>query len=60
MKTDSRYPELIAIKVSREQAEEIRRAAEADDRPVSHFLRRVLAEVLPRRAAPEAKDTSAA
>ena len=59
MKTNSRYPELIAIKVTREQADDIRRAAEADDRPVSHFLRRVLAEVLQKRSADEPKETPA-
>jgi hypothetical protein len=59
MKTDARYPELIAIKVTREQAEEIRRAAAADDRPVSHFLRRLLAQVLPHQEA-ESTDSTAA
>jgi hypothetical protein len=59
VKTNSRYPELIAIKVTREQADDIRRAAEADDRPVSHFLRRVLAEVLQKRRSDEAKESTA-
>jgi uncharacterized protein (DUF1778 family) len=59
VKTNSRYPELIAIKVTREQAEDIRRAAEADDRPVSHFLRRVLAEVIQKREPDEPKETIA-
>jgi hypothetical protein len=60
VKTNSRYPELIAIKVTREQAEDIRRAAEADDRPVSHFLRRLLAQAVPHQPTADSGESSAA
>jgi hypothetical protein len=46
MKTEPRYPELVALKLSPELAAEIRRKAREDDRTVSGYLRRLLASVL--------------
>ena len=51
MKTE-RFPELIGLKVSADLAAEIRRAARDDDRPISAFLRRLIASAL--RPAPSA------
>jgi hypothetical protein len=41
-----RYPVMVAVKVSKEMAEEIKRKAKEDDRPVAAFLRRTLSKAL--------------
>ena len=41
-----RYPVMVAVKVTKEMDEEIRRKAKEDDRPVSAFLRRTLSKAL--------------
>jgi hypothetical protein len=41
-----RYPVMVAVKVSKEMDEKIRRKAKEDDRPVSAFLRRTLLRAL--------------
>lgn len=56
MKTDPRYPEFLGIKVPADLAAEIRRAARADDRTVSGFVRRLLAAALRPSPAPEARE----
>jgi hypothetical protein len=43
---NERFPELIGVKVPADLAAEIRRAARADDRTVSGYLRRLLAAAL--------------
>jgi hypothetical protein len=40
------YPELIIVKVTSEMASEIRQRAQADDRTLSGYVRRLLAHAL--------------
>ena len=44
------YPEVIGIRLSRLQAQQLRQLARADDRPTSAWLRRLIAETLERHA----------
>jgi len=41
-KTHPRYPDLIGVKVPADLAADIKRAAQADDRTVSGYLRRLI------------------
>jgi hypothetical protein len=46
MKNEPRYPELVGLKLSRDLATELRRAARREDRSVSAYLRRLVAAAL--------------
>jgi hypothetical protein len=58
MKSNPRYPEFVAVKMSTEQARELRRAAREDDRPLSAYLRRVLAAAVKPPASAQQEDKS--
>jgi hypothetical protein len=40
------YPEVISIRLSRGQADQLRQAAQEDDRPISALLRRLITTTL--------------
>ncbi len=40
------YPEVITVRLSRGQADQLRQVAQADDRPISALLRRLIAQSL--------------
>ena len=40
------YPTVIGVRLSREQADQLRQLARTDDRPVSAIIRRLVAETL--------------
>jgi hypothetical protein len=45
-KRDNRFPSLVAVKLSRPVATELRRRAAEDDRTLSSFVRRLLTEAV--------------
>jgi len=46
MSENERYPVMVGLKLPRDLAAEIRRAAREDDRTVSGYLRRLLTKVI--------------
>ena len=48
------YPAVFGVRLSREQAARLRQLAQADDRPVSAVLRRLVAETLEQQDQQEA------
>ena len=47
------YPTVIGVRLSREQADQLRQLARTDDRPVSAIIRRLVAETLNKQQAKE-------
>ena len=56
--SEQRYPELIGLKLSADQAAALRRAAREDDRTVSGYLRRLIAAALRERQPKEHHDAA--
>ncbi len=47
------YPTVIGVRLSREQADQLRQLARADDRPVSAIIRRLVTETLSKQQTKE-------
>jgi hypothetical protein len=60
MKSEVRVPVLVAVKMDRATAVELRRRAKADDRTVSAFVRRILADAVRKDAKDADRHESAA
>ncbi len=52
------YPTVVGVRLSREQADQLRQLARADDRPVSAIIRRLVTETLSKQQTEEVTEVT--